>query len=248
MKAKKKRDKLEVIRSFPFFGDISNDTLETLAKYFVSKDLEEGERLWRENSQASNFSFIVEGRIKVVKNRRDNKQIICGIFGAGAPIGHIAVFEEMDYPASAVAVSEALVLQIHRSHFLGILRDEPKLMEAVLKNIMGRNFSLIRRLHNVTVSGAEQRLALFFHTLSFSDGIRKKLDNGDMGIHIPVSLSRSDLAQMINTRVETAIRLMSRWREQDLVETESEGFVIKNPEALRQKAQTVGENLSFPCL
>ncbi|MFB6374370.1 MAG: Crp/Fnr family transcriptional regulator, partial [Bradymonadaceae bacterium] len=159
-----------------------------------------------------------------------------------------AVFDEMDYPAGAVALDETLVLQIHRSHFLGTLREEPTLMEAVLRNMMVRNFQLVRRLHDVTVSGAERRLARLFDNLAYSTGIRKQSDDGSTYIFIPMPLSRQDLAQLINTRPETAIRLMSKWRDEEIMETTDEGFEVYEPDELKDIAGTGQEDLSLPVL
>lgn len=240
-------EKLEAIRWFPFFEGIPDRILEPLEGYFIPKQLERGETLWREGNKASNFSFIVEGQIKIFKHRSDSREIILGLFEDGDPIGHVAVFEEMDYPATAEALDDSLVLQIHRSHFLGTLRREPKLMEAVLRNMMVRNFELVRRLHNVTVSSAEQRLALLFDKLAYSCGIRKKLDNGAVVIFVPMPLSRSDLAQLINTRPETAIRLMSKWRDEELVETLDDGFRILKPDELSEIAGAGDDDVAVPC-
>lgn len=235
--------KLDLIQRFHYFEGISERILEPLEGYFIPKELERGDSLWYEGEEAVMFTFVAEGRMKVVKNRSDGKEIILGLFEEGEPIGHVAVFDEMDYPASAVALADTLVLQIHRSHFLGTLRDEPDLMEAVLRNVMDRNFQLVQRLHDVTISSAEQRLALLFDKLMYSCGMRKRNEEGDMYVLVPVPLSRGELAQLINTRSETAVRLMSDWRERGLVETVDAGFEVYQPDELRDRAGT-GEELS----
>lgn len=241
-----REEKLEAIRWFPFFEGIPERVLGPLESYFIPKQLERGETLWRAGEKAANFTFIVEGRMKVVKHRSDGRELILGLFEDGEPIGHIAVFEEMDYPATTVALDDTLVLQIHRSHFLGTLREEPKLMEAVLRNVMMRNFQLVRRLHDVTVSGAEQRLARLFDKLAYSTGIRKKRDDGSTYIFIPMPLSRQDLAQLINTRPETAIRLMSKWRDAEIMETTDEGFEVMKPDELEEIAGSADEERTVP--
>ena len=246
MAALSREEKLEAIRWFPFFEGIPDRVLEPLEGYFIPKRLERGENLWREGKKASNFTFIVEGRVKIFKHRSDGREIILGLFEEDDPIGHIAVFEEIDYPATAEALDDSLVLQIHRSHFLGTLRKEPKLMEAVLRNMMVRNFELVRRLHDVTVSSAEQRLALLFDKLAYSCGVRKQGEDGETRIFVPMPLSRSDLGELINTRVETAIRLMSKWRKAGLVETVDDGFILHDPEELKERAGSEDENITVP--
>jgi CRP/FNR family transcriptional regulator len=57
------------------------------------------------------------------------------------------------------------------------------------------------------------------------------------GLFIPMPLSRQELADMTGTTIETAIRIMSRWGKQHIVQTESDGFLVKNPGALESLSQ-----------
>ncbi|MFB6264214.1 MAG: Crp/Fnr family transcriptional regulator [Bradymonadaceae bacterium] len=234
-------EKLEAIQLFPYFYEVSNEILEPLVRFFEVDRYERGDYLWRQGTHAEKFTFIVEGRIKIAKWTSDDEQVVLGLFGEGDPIGHVAVFNEMKYPAEAIAVEDTAVLQIRRKHFLGTLREEPELMEAILRNMMDRNFKLVRRLHDLSVSSAEKRLALLFHKLAYNCGIRRPREDG-LVIEIPVSLSRSDLAQMINTRVETAIRKMSKWRDEGLIETKSDGFIIHDLDRIEELAEPADDD------
>jgi CRP-like cAMP-binding protein len=53
------------------------------------------------------------------------------------------------------------------------------------------------------------------------------------GAYLSLSLSRQELADLLGTTLETAIRLMSRWQKEGVVLTEKEGFTIPDLEALR---------------
>jgi CRP/FNR family transcriptional regulator len=56
------------------------------------------------------------------------------------------------------------------------------------------------------------------------------------GVVIPMVLSRQEIADLLGTTIETAIRIMSRWQKEGLVETERSGFRIPNPAALSEIA------------
>ena len=75
-----REEKLEAIRWFPFFEGIPERVLEPLESYFIPKQLERGENFWREGDSAANFTFIVEGRVKIVKHRADGRELILGLF------------------------------------------------------------------------------------------------------------------------------------------------------------------------
>jgi CRP/FNR family transcriptional regulator len=61
------------------------------------------------------------------------------------------------------------------------------------------------------------------------------------GVLITIPLSRQDLADMAGTTLETAIRTISRFREQGWVKTRRGGYlVITGLERLQQQAQPAG--------
>lgn len=229
-------DKKEALLSLPVFEDVSPAVLEPLVGHFILKTYERGDYLWREGNDAHNFTFIVEGQVKVVKYRNDGRETILGVFDEGDAVGTIATYQRMPYPASAVALSDTVTLDIYRDHFFGTLRRETQLLESVVLSMMRRNRDLVRRIHELSTSSAEQRLAMLFQKFADKMGVRKKLDDGTMAIAVPLALSRNDIAELINVRVETAIRIMSRWNKEGPVRTESDGFVITDPEQLEELA------------
>lgn len=224
-------DKIEALLQLPMFESIDPDILQPLVGHFIAKEYERGNRLWREGQEAHNFTFIVEGQVKMVKMRNDGRETILGVFDAGDAVGQIAVYQRINYPATAIALNDTTVLEIYRDHFFGALKRHPALLEGVINGMMLRNHQLIRRIHELTTGSAEQRLAMLF--LKFADKLGVRRMTGDtMAIHVPVALSRSDLADLINVRVETAIRIMSRWNKDGPVATESDGFRIIDHDAL----------------
>lgn len=230
-------EKLEVIRRFPYFEAIADRSLEPFETYFIPRAYERGDTLWYQGAAAVTFTFVVEGHFKTVKARCDDREVIVGLFEGGEPIGHAAVFEELGHATTAEALDDAVVLQIHRSHFLEIFSGEPAVVEAVARHAMRGNRELVRRLHDLTVSSAEQRLALLFDHLMYSYGIRKPTEGGGVYISVPIPLSRGELAQLINTRSETVVRTMSKWRERGIVETTEEGFEIYRPEEVGELSE-----------
>lgn len=231
--------KLQTLRELTPFYEIPDEILDPLGTYFIPKSYERGERLWREGAKASNFTFIVEGRVKVVKFRNDGGETILGVFGDDEVVGQLAVYRQIPYPASAVALEDTVTLEIHRSHFFGTIQKNPRLLESLLENMMRRNHELVNRLHELSVASAEQRLAMLFLKFAESVGKRVRNDEEDMVVHIELPLTRSDIADLINVRVETAIRFMSKWNKQGPVRTESDGFVITDWDELEELAMEI---------
>lgn len=229
-------NKVGALSELSLFEGISPSVLEPIASYFLPKRFERGDFLWREGAKAVHFTFILKGQVKVVKTRNDGKETILGVFGEDSAVGHVAVYRQIPYPAAAIALNDVQILEIYRGHFYATIQEHQPLLEALLLNMMRRNEELVHRVHELTVCSAEQRLAMLFSKFVEGMGVRRRLDDGSFGVHIDLPLSRGDIANLINTRIETAIRLMSRWNKEGPIRTEKRGFLVTDPERLEQLA------------
>jgi CRP-like cAMP-binding protein len=93
-----------------------------------------------------------------------------------------------------------------------------------------RLMALNRRLADTTGS-VEYRAARLFSTLAERAG-QKHAE----GVFVPIHLSRQEIADLAGTTIETAIRLMSRWQKDGIVDTEKDGFLIRRIASLRELA------------
>jgi CRP/FNR family transcriptional regulator len=80
----------------------------------------------------------------------------------------------------------------------------------------------------------EFRIARLFLTLADRVG---REEGG--GIFLPLSLHRQEIADLVGTTQETAIRIMSRWGKDQIVVSEGAGFRI--PDRTRLEAIPPGE-------
>ncbi len=233
-------DKLKALTELDLFHGLNPSILEPVSRFFIPRRYERNQTIWREGYEAVTFVFIVEGYVKIAKRRNDGGELIVGIFGEDEVIGHMSVYRQERYPASAYALGETTTLEIHRSHFQQFLNEHPPLLRALFKHLTHWNTRMVQRLHEIAVLRTEQRLAMIFQELALVAGRRVRLENGEMGVHIALPLSRSDIADLINVRTETAIRHMSKWNRTGPVRTESRGFTIVDRENLERLAS--GDN------
>ncbi len=143
----------------------------------------------------------------------------------------MAVYESRPYPASAVALEPTTCLLISRQAFFTLLESHPTMVRGLLTGLTHRLVELTNRLAELSGGRIEARLARFFLKLATDMGQARS-----EGTFIPLALSRRELADMIGTTIETAIRIMSRWGKDNLVRTEKDGFVVIDRAALETMA------------
>jgi len=214
--------------AIPLFQSLRPAERESLRPLVRLKSYEEGDTIFREGDAAVWFHFILGGRVKIVKATPDGRDMILEIFGAGDPVGALAAYEEREFPASAVALEATTLLSLPRQDFFATLASNPLLARGLLQGLTRRMMELTRKLADRS-SRVEYRIARLFLTLCGRIGRPEH-----RGLVIPLSLSRQEIADLVGTTQETAIRIMSRWNKDSLVLTEDDRFRIPDPKKLEQ--------------
>lgn len=211
----------DLLRKIPLFRRLSAEDLSHLAAATQARSFPRGETIFSHGDPSDCLYTVARGRVKIFKVTPAGKDIILEIFGPGDPLGALAVYEERPYPASAVAVEDAVCLETPRAVFFELLERHPTLVRGLLAALNLRLVELTNRLAELTGGRVEPRFSRLF--LKLADEIGRPVDAGTF---IPMALSRQELADLTGTTIETAIRIMSRWGKDGVVLTEKDGFVV----------------------
>ena len=90
----------------------------------------------------------------------------------------------------------------------------------------------MQKIKELAAGGVEYRIAHLLLKLADRIGVEGKNDE----ITIPILLSRQDIADLVGTTVETAIRVMSRWRKMEIVTNDKRGILIRDRDTLEDLA------------
>jgi CRP-like cAMP-binding protein len=217
----------EVLSRSVIFRRLTPDDQRRLAAVTLVREFEKGSMLFVEGSASDALYSVIAGRVKVFKTTPRGADVILEIFGPGDPVGAVAVYESRPYPASAVALEPTTCLVVPRQAFFALLDQYPSMVRGLLVGLTHRLVELTNRLTELSGGRVDARLARFLLKLADSIGSPR-----GSGTFIPMPLSRQELADMIGTTIETAIRVMSRWGKLDLVRTENDGFLLVDRSAL----------------
>jgi CRP-like cAMP-binding protein len=202
------------------------------------KVIDRGEALFRVGDPAEHIILVTSGLLKVVRYLPDATETILGLFGPREAVGLIAALQGRPYPATALALSQRVeVLCVRSVDVLESMRRETELALAMNQALMYQAKILHEKIDVMSAGAVPQRLASLLLTLAERFGDEQEAQ----GVLVPVVLSRGELSSLVGARVETVIRVLSRWQKQGMVETSREGFWLREPAALegvrRSKAE-----------
>ena len=216
----------------PLFSRVSPADRERLIPLSTIREYDRGDVVFHEGDDSDSFYVVLTGRIKVFKHGPDGHDIILEMFGPGGPLGAVATFESRPYPASAAPMEPSTCLLIPREAFFELLERHPSLVRGLLGSLSLRLVQLTTRLAELTGGRIESRFARLFLKLADQLG-----QSGGKGTFIPLVLTRQELADLVGTTIETAIRVMSRWHKDEVLLTERDGFRLIDRPALESLAE-----------
>lgn len=216
---------LPALRASRLFGGLEETLLADFSRATHRARFARGDYLWHAGEAPTALTVITSGLVKVCQPVREGQSTIVGLFGPRESLGDMAVISGNAYPADALAISDAVeVLRIEKRAVLEAMQRHPAVGMALNRSLVEHSTALRGKIHILASGSVERRLvALLTHLASrFGD----ELDDGVTGI--PVVLSRTELACLVGTTVETTIRVMSRWQKAGLVDTTPDGFRVRS--------------------
>lgn len=218
-------DKIETLGKSLIFSGLSENELIELSQFAVERSFPAGEYLFWEGDDPDWFYIIANGQIKVLKHASSGKEFIIAFFNTSEMFGEVAVFENKAYPASAQAVGETRVIGIKRSDFLGFLANRPEVALRIIQVLGGRLRDAQGRLKDIAGERVEQRIASILLMIS-----------SKLGSEIP--FTREEIANMAGTTTETTIRVMSRFKDSDIIRSIRGKTIILDEVKLRSLSES----------
>jgi len=224
------------LRTIPMFRGLGEEVHRQLMAIATLRDHRRGDFLWHEGEDSEWLTLIVRGRVKIVREAVSG-DVILEIFGEGEPVGSIAVYNYMPYPASAVALEDVTIFALPRRDYFELLDRQPEFARGIIRELTKLNVALTRKLAEARGQRVDVRMAQLF--LALSSRMGKEVDGG---IEIPLQLSRQEIADLVGTTVESAIRVMSRWGREGIVVTKEKSFFVPSRYRLAAVAEASEES------
>jgi len=232
-----RRDRIaRAVKGVSIFRGLAAADQERLAALATLKNCRRGDYLWRAGDPAEQLTIIVSGRVKLV-GHADAGDVILELFGPGEPVGAIAVYNYIPYPASAVCLEPTLLLSLPRRDFFELLDRQPDFARHLIGELTKLVVSLTRKLGERRGQRVEVRIAQLF--LELAGRMGKQAKNGS--IEIPLVLSRQEVAELVGTTTESAIRVLARWGREGILISGEKRFVLPSRDRLRKMAEAEGE-------
>jgi len=211
---KMKREMIKAVRTTPLFKSLSDEDWRDVVQFLHGHCYPADSYLFFQGDPPEALYIIWSGRVKLVRHTDQGRDVVVTVLGPGQLIGEMAVFDGRPYSMTGVTLEETAVVTIARNDLMTIIQRYPAVSFEVILELNRRLRLCTELVRSLAVDRVEQRIARALLRLKDLGGV--PAPDGD-GIMIDIHLTRQDIAEMTGTTVETAIRVMSRFRKEGLI-------------------------------
>ncbi|MDH4249263.1 MAG: Crp/Fnr family transcriptional regulator [Deltaproteobacteria bacterium] len=215
------------VRKIPRFSGLSPDAEHYLCEKLLARQYAKGEAIFMEGDDSDRFFLVQEGEVKIYKMLESGREVILGLFRGGEAFGEVAMLDGFELPASAIAHENTRVVSLSRRDYLTLLEQFPEVARRIIRDLTLRLHTMRRHIEMLGESGVTARISRLLLTYAGQHG-----EKAETGLLVPLRLTRQELASLVGARIETVIRIMSRWQKEGVVQSTAQGFLIPDQDVL----------------
>lgn len=208
------------------FNELSREELESLSLHKGCNFHKAGQILFQEGGYPAGLYCINRGKIKIYKTGKDGKEQIVRLAKEGDVVGYRSLISGEPYSASASVLEDAAICFIPKSTFFNLLKESATFSMRVMELLAHDLATAEQRELSLAQKPVKERLAEALLMLKEFYGVEED------GTTLKGTLTREDLANIVGTATETIIRLLSEFKEKQIIELEHKKIKILNHQAV----------------
>lgn len=206
------------------FCHLTHDDLQLVNQNKWCQTVHKGQQIFSEGAYPHGIFCVNHGKIKIHQMGNEGREQIVRLAKEGDVVGYRSLLSGEAYNCSATALDDTSICFIPKNVFLELVEKNKDLSMQIIQ-LLSKN---LRQAENTILHLAQktvrERMAEALLFLKEIYGVEED------GVTLTVSLSREEIATLVGTATETAIRLLSEFKSGKMVE-----FVGKKIKIIDQK-------------
>lgn len=215
-------DTQNILPTIPLFHGLNQAELEWIARRAHQRLFPPDTNVLVAEQPGEAVYIILAGTVKVYIDQLDKQSVVLSIIGASDTLGEISLLDSAGHSANAVTLEESLMLWMDKTTFHQMLDMFPRISRNLV-NIMGArlrmNNELIQSLAALDTRGRVARQLLAFAN-------RYAAHEPGNPVTIPITLTQSDIADLVGASRKRVNHVMVTFREHGLITTTPAGKIV----------------------
>jgi CRP/FNR family cyclic AMP-dependent transcriptional regulator len=131
-------DSVELLRSIPLFEGLAEDDLQVLAGSVNSKPFKAGQLVFNQGDAAGQMYIVADGHVNIHLPGDGSMRVSLKDIARGEYFGELALFDDKPRSASALATTDAVLLELTRDMLSSYVERRPRAAMAILRTMSER--------------------------------------------------------------------------------------------------------------
>lgn len=228
-------ERRELLRSIPIFSSLSDREFDLLLTYATTKRVKKRAFLCRRGDPGLQLFAVMEGRLRVVGEGGDGREVIFNYMDPGDVIGEISLLDAQPRSASVEAVEDSTLLALHRRDLLPFFERNPKAAMRLASVLAERLRRISELVEDRVFLGLPSRLAKKLLALAQRYGKETA-----QGLLIDLKLPQHELGELVGTSRESINKQLRQWGEEGLVHVDGGYVTLADRGRLEDLARLLG--------
>lgn len=212
------------------FCGLSDKDLNALSIQKHCNYYQKGQTIFSEGNMPFGLFCINNGKIKISHSGFEGKEQIIRLAKDGDILGYRALISGECYSATATVIEDSKVCLIPRDIFFELLQSNSEITKGVMKLLASELKDAESKITNLAQKPVIERLAEVLLMLKEYYGFE------DEDSSLNITITREEIANIVGTATETAIRLLSELKKEGIIELSGKKIKILNNNSLLKLA------------
>jgi len=128
----------ELLRSIPMFQGLSEDDLSALVSSVGERHFQAGQIIINQGDLGTEMYIVASGHVNIFLPGEASRRVSLKDIARGEYFGELALFDDKPRSASALATTDAVLLELTRATLSGYLAQRPRAAMNILETMAGR--------------------------------------------------------------------------------------------------------------
>jgi CRP/FNR family transcriptional regulator len=220
------------LRAKAVLCDLEGDDLVEFQNIKHSLDYEPHQTVFYEGHLCLGLYLLCRGKIKLTRSSARGQRQIVRILGPGELIEKHVFGERALHEVTCETLEPSQICIIDKNRYLAVIHRNPQLAIKLIQLLSNEHGVNMDQLDQFTFKAARERLAGLL--LELGDRFGKKCEDK---VQVGLTLKREEIAEMAGVTVETAIRLLSVFRDEGLLTINGRAITLLSPDRLARIAR-----------
>ncbi|MGV6844530.1 MAG: Crp/Fnr family transcriptional regulator [Lutibacter sp.] len=214
-----------IIKRLNALRNLTQEELLEFSEHKTTLNIKKGENLITEGTAINGLYCISQGKCKLTKLSTNGKEQIIKFIKSGDILGHRSILSDEPAGLNVTALDDLRVCFIPKGDLLNILKENGQFSLSIMKNISHQLNEANTLVSEMAQKPVKDRLAGTLLNLFDVFGT-------DKDGFIDVILTREEIANSIGTATESAIRLLSNLKKDNIIALNGKKIKIIDLQAL----------------